>query len=907
MKLQYFTLVFFLFLYGLAKAQTADTDINKKQGDLYFSQKEYGRAIEKYSQSSVSIKDTSNRSYVAYLEYLAKFGLCYYYIGDFDNAIKKFKQGESIYCNSCRKTAAYAAILNNLANAYIEIYQYSKAEVLLKKSIEIKRKTSTAGTDYAIGLINLADLYNTMGNYFNAEPLYKQALNALETAGETATLTYAIALNNLAEIFSSSGSHTVAVNLYRKSIKVKESLEIAEPASLASGYINLATALLKQGKIAEAEPIFLKGLKIKAETESTESVAYAAAMLNYSELFVQKGDFSKAITINESALKLISKEPKQTRIDFQTALGVKYLKKGMFSKADSIFKLINADFQSLQEKPSGYAAFSMYYAQVLLANGKAQEADSKVEMAVNMKSAEINKTFKYLSEKEKNSFLDKNEPFFNSYLKYCLTRTGTLGSEGSVNSTFATRLLDFRINNKALALTSAARLRKVIFDSPDTVLKSKFAQWEDMRQIIALAQNQKNDNSYQTKIQALTDKSSKLEAELYTLSDSYKKLFQTNNIGFEALKNMLLPNEACVEIIKLKIAKDTIGYFALVFDSKSAVPVVVQIPNGNALEKRYLKYYRNSIKLKEEDTESYGAFWKPIAKAINSGITKIYISPDGIYNVINIATLKNPVSGKYIVEEAEIHRFTTLKDLYELKSKPKTNEIVTTATLYGRPQYFENATNTAQSLQQLERSTGTSLTDIPFSDLPGTESEINQINTILTSGSVKTEKFIKADATEATFKKENDSQVIHVATHGYFIPESGFNDKESMLRSGIVLAGVNPNAENDGLLTAYELSSMDFSKAQLIAFSACETGLGEVKNGEGVYGLQRAAILAGAKSVLMSLWTVDDQATKDLMVAFYSQWMKTKNKREALRQAQLQMLAKYKHPYYWGAFVMIGE
>ncbi len=121
------------------------------------------------------------------------------------------------------------------------------------------------------------------------------------------------------------------------------------------------------------------------------------------------------------------------------------------------------------------------------------------------------------------------------------------------------------------------------------------------------------------------------------------------------------------------------------------------------------------------------------------------------------------------------------------------------------------------------------------------------------------------------------------------------------------MAGVNPNNENDGLLTAYELSALDFSKTTLLAFSACETGLGEVKNGEGVYGLQRAAIIAGAKTVLMSLWTVDDQATKDLMIAFYTNLVQTKNKRQSLRTAQLQMLAKYKYPYFWAPFVMIGE
>jgi CHAT domain-containing protein len=178
-------------------------------------------------------------------------------------------------------------------------------------------------------------------------------------------------------------------------------------------------------------------------------------------------------------------------------------------------------------------------------------------------------------------------------------------------------------------------------------------------------------------------------------------------------------------------------------------------------------------------------------------------------------------------------------------------------------------------------------------------------------------------ASEATFRnfEKTKPNLLHLATHGYFYPGIKFTSNDllinnysgpnlsPMLRSGIVLAGVNnsqgTDSENDGFLTAQEIARLNFSNLDLAVLSACETGLGEAIGSEGVFGLQRAFKLAGAKSLIMSLWKVPDQQTSELMSFFYINYMNGMTKSQSLKQAQIAMRKKYKSPFMWGGFILL--
>jgi CHAT domain-containing protein len=377
-------------------------------------------------------------------------------------------------------------------------------------------------------------------------------------------------------------------------------------------------------------------------------------------------------------------------------------------------------------------------------------------------------------------------------------------------------------------------------------------------------------------------------------------------MSFKQIKSLLNDTEAVVEIIHIKKYDQNFTtdskYAALILTKTSATPKLVTLENGQQLDTRYSKFYRNAIQQRIADEYSYDQYWAPIEPELK-GKKLIYISPDGTYNQLNLNTLKKP-DADYVINRYDLVVIGNSKDLIALKAK-KPKVLKKNATLVGYPDYGPGS----------------------IAVLPGTKVELDGISKVLKTSGYQVKQFMQKTATEANLKTIKNPTLMHIATHGYFLQDveskgtafgvsiENANDNP-LLRSGLMLAGAGttvsgarmPNLESNdnGILTAYEAMNLNLEGTDLIVLSACETGLGDIKAGEGVYGLQRAFLVAGADALIMSLWKVDDAATQQLMSNFYSNWLKLGNKQKAFKQAQLQLMAKYKEPYYWGAFVMMG-
>ena len=229
--------------------------------------------------------------------------------------------------------------------------------------------------------------------------------------------------------------------------------------------------------------------------------------------------------------------------------------------------------------------------------------------------------------------------------------------------------------------------------------------------------------------------------------------------------------------------------------------------------------------------------------------------------------------------------------------------------LFGEPEQVAGLTTAGRATGRRARRSivaADNLSGVYFARLVSTAWEARAIKSLFPEATLLT----GAAATKTALAAVEAPRFLHIATHGFFLGPHAAVDNP-LLRSGLALSGANfkPAERGAGILTALEASNLNLWGTKLVTLSACDTGVGEIKNGEGVYGLRRAFFLAGAETLVMSLWSVTDNVTRDMMSAYYGGLSQGLGRGDALRQAQLAMLgkARTRHPFYWASFIQAGE
>ena len=495
------------------------------------------------------------------------------------------------------------------------------------------------------------------------------------------------------------------------------------------------------------------------------------------------------------------------------------------------------------------------------------------------------------------------------------------------------------METKGLIFQSTAKARARILASKNDELINSFRDWTSRRDYLAKV--------YAMSLEERTKRAIDVKALEAEINASEKKLMQQaaalevagfedkGSVNWKQLKGRLKPGEAAVEIVRttgIGEQKDVIYAAVIVTGRDDSKPEVVILPGGYDLETRDMRYYSNAIQSRLEDTVSYRKYWKAIGANLN-GVRKVYFSPAGVYHQLSLPTLKNRASGKFLADE---HEVVLVGNTADLLSSPRKRRTSPTTYLMGYPDYKgEGFQQVKEPEHDKQRSAGptemTTATQRYFNKetgtvapLPGTLKEVETIQALLKRRNVPVSVFTGDVASEEQLKKISNPAVLHIATHGFFLPNQHLSEAETLagkkaqdplLRSGLLLADCEESLrgysgsseEEDGILTAYEAMNLFLDQTDMVILSACETGVGEIDNGEGVYGLQRAFQQAGSRYVLVSLWKVDDEATGLLMTKFYEMQLDGVPFAEAFNKARLAVREKYPEPYYWGAFVLIGS
>jgi CHAT domain-containing protein len=908
-------------------------------GSYYSEQNNYSKALTLLTEANGLFRNLYKYDQMDLSANINNLGNIYHCIGDFANAekfyIESLEMMRRIYKND---SPDLALPISNMASFLLERGEYTRAEELFAEALKIHRNLyNYDNPDLAHSINKMGGFYFSIGDLRRAEPYLQESFEMRKRLYKTDHQQLASSIEFMAAYYNEIGNYEKAEPLYVESLEMLRRLYKTDNNHLALGINNNGAFYVYQNKFDKAEALFKESLEMQRRLHKTDHNHLALALNNLAFCYSKKRDYEKAEPLFKEAYEMNKNIYKNAHPHLAVSLSnLAFLSynTGKYSIAGQYFaenlemnrKLYKSDNFDLA-KSIGYMADYDYY------NGKFDNAGTLYKESLEMYKKIYNNQSVNLSESEKEKFWNTIKSKFESFYSFVINR--------SVDSP---EILGYSFDNllftKALLFNSVNKIKKRILESGDSTLISKFRELSSKKELLiklySLPSEDIKKQGYN--IDSIESNANNLEKELSIKSENFKQSYEKKKVSWKTIQAILKPDEAAIEMVRFRLHRDfefsdTVYYAAFIItDQSQDNPDIVLLKNGKELEEMFYSTYRNNIKLKAIDSESFKAFWKAIFDKTKD-YKKIYFSPDGIYNKLNIGTLEVE-PGKYLLDYQKIHQLNSTQDiLLGYYSKQDEANVYSSAVLIGNPDFTlsqdkvkEKERSLLNTNDYIERGTSPSRSFV-LTSLPGTEKEVDNIAKYLKSNKWEINKYTKVDAVKAAVKTVNNPRVLHIATHGLFLSDIKPEEKEifgidarriignPLLRSGLFFAGASSNIDenfkpsgfDNGFLTAYEAMNLNLDKTELVVLSACETGLGEIKNGEGVYGLQRAFIQAGAKSIIMSLWSVSDEATQELMSTFYKEWLSGKTKRDAFRLAQMKLKEKYPAPYYWGAFVMVGE
>jgi CHAT domain-containing protein len=801
-----------------------------------------------------------------------------------------------------------AETLNNLGVLYHEMGEYLKAEQCYQRAFALREKM--LGSEHpllATTLSNLAALYWDKGDWRKVEPMQLRALASKEKSLGREHRDVANSLNFLAGFYRETGNYAESEKLHQRALTMREKL-LGEHAETALSLFSFARLQQLQGNSAPAENLYKRALTMLEKTVGHEHPHVVQALNGLASLYAKQSKYADAEALYQRALRVQE-------------------------------KTLHPDAPDIARTLRNLAAIAG-------AKGELPAALAQLSRALDVSERNLNHNLLFGSEQQKLSYLQVFADDLNSALAL---HTQAAPQDARAVELAVTTLL----RRKGRGLDAMADTMATLRRRANAAEQAKFNQLAELRSRLATLtlRNAEGNSSTVSRAQLtqLEAQAEKLEAELSAGSAEFRA--QTQPLTLKMMQAAIPPGSALLEFARYDSAareralgkdtgnfaiggmKDTGGKkvwsrprYAVYVLTAQGQPQWADLGDAEVIE-RAIANWRQALRDPERmDAKrlARGIHYKLMkpALALLGGAKHLLIAPDGALHLIPFAALTDE-RDKYLVESYALSYLTSGRDLLRLQT-PRASR--SEAVIVADPEFGDPPVVLAGNDPNRKGSVRLDESKMLFAPLAKTRAEARAIKELLPNSTL----LAKTQATESALRQLRGPRLLHIATHGFFLQETdesmtlaarssddlrlgkwAARVPNPLLRSGLALAGANQgkSGDDDGVLTAMEAASLDLWGTKLVVLSACDTGVGEVRNGDGVYGLRRALVLAGAETQLMSLWPVSDASTSELMIGYYKALQQGQGRSEALRQAQLQLLQKSdrQHPFYWASFIQSGE
>jgi CHAT domain-containing protein len=842
-------------------------------------------------------------------------------LSNYKKALEYFQEAFELY-NSIGEIKLSAALIGNKATIFHKLGQVDSAFYYYNKSLQLRESLGDQLGSAGV-LRNIGSLYNSQGRYIEAIYYLEQSLALRRISNDSIGIINT--LNSVAVLYSN-------LNYFEKSIEIlKECIELSELVNdkrkYAMSLVNMGNILMEQGDYTKCLDFFYKGLTLLEDSKDLQGKS--TTMLNIGMANHFDKNYENSLIWYHKSLLIFEEIGFKAGISVALRnLGDIYAELKNYEKSEEYQYRALKESKFLQDHVRIRESVISFYKLNILKRDNIQSYRYLIEL---YELAEVNLKTNYiaLSEEEKIWFFSNIDRDFQKF--YDFTLSNISNNQGLVDTCY-----NIALQNKGLTLKSSTAMRTAIQNSGDTTLINEYENWLSLKKQIA------KDYESGKEIKDLENQANEMERGLVKSSTIFSDFDKVRNLKWQDVQAGLKPGEAAIEFVHFKSEIDTanpIIYAALIVKKDSKHPEMIRLCTEAELKEILGVFQGNNLSFvkgvygtkSKAEKALYEKIWQPIEKHLE-GIQNIYYSPSGLLHKVSFAAISK---GDNVF----------LCDNYQLHQQSSTGKVALPSNvmydskdaylLMGGVQY-----NTDKTKKEV------------WSYLPGTLNETDNIQSFLEKKKHSVNLFAANDANETNFKKQaQKANVLHISTHGFFYPDpeqvreevkknevkeeniifrgtealdsaerssslyanwSFVINKNPLMRSGLVLAGANDvwqrNAleeGEDGILTAQEVSNLDLRNTKLVVLSACETGLGDIKGSEGVFGLQRAFKMAGAEYLIMSLWQVPDKETAEFMELFYKNLVKVKDIPKAFNQTQQAMRKKY-DPYYWAAFVLIN-